>query len=51
MVSTLTYGTVSGEVGVGATVLGWVSTGLLFVVAVALLVMILSIRILNQLIS
>ncbi|KAK4140672.1 Ca2+ regulator and membrane fusion protein Fig1-domain-containing protein, partial [Dichotomopilus funicola] len=51
MIGTLTYGSVSGEVGVGATVLGWVSTGLLCVVTVALLVMVLSIRILNQIVA
>jgi len=51
MASALTYGTVSGDVGVGAMVLGWVSTGLLFVVAVALLIMIVSIRILQQILG
>jgi hypothetical protein len=46
-VDTLTYGTVSGQVGAGAMALGWAATAILLVVLIGLLVLILSIRVLS----
>jgi hypothetical protein len=48
MAQSLSYGTVKGHVGPAAMVLGWVGVLLSFVVMVGLLIMILSIRVLNE---
>ncbi|KAK4232886.1 Ca2+ regulator and membrane fusion protein Fig1-domain-containing protein, partial [Achaetomium macrosporum] len=42
MVSTLTYGTVSGTVGAGAMAFAWIATGVLFIAVIGLFLMILS---------
>ncbi|TVY82200.1 hypothetical protein LSUE1_G007803, partial [Lachnellula suecica] len=48
MVRSLSYGTVSGQVGSAAMALGWVGVFLSIVVTIGLLVMILSIRVLSE---
>jgi hypothetical protein len=48
MAGTLMYGTVSAQVGAGAMAMGWVGTALLFVVMFGLLIMILSMKVLEQ---
>jgi hypothetical protein len=51
MTGTLMYGTVSGQVGAGAMAMGWVGTGLLFVVMIGLLIMMLQMAVLDRLMS
>lgn len=49
MVETLTYGAVSGHVGVAAMALGWVAAGLIGTITLALLIMQTSITLLRRL--
>jgi uncharacterized membrane-anchored protein len=51
MTGTLMYGTVSGQVGAGAMAMGWVGTGLLFVVMIGLLIMMLQMAVLDRVMS
>lgn len=48
---TLSYGQIKGTVGPAAMALGWIAFGLTMVAVIGLLVMILSIRVLSQLID
>jgi len=49
MIQVFTYGFASGHVGTTAMVFGWLSTGLILVVTIAVLLTILSIRMLDLL--
>ena len=49
MAETLTYGAVEGHVGTGAMILGWAGVALICIVALAMLVMIMSVSIIRQL--
>jgi len=48
MIEALSYGAVKGHVGTAAMALGWVGVLLLFIVTIGLLIMILSIRVLQE---
>jgi uncharacterized membrane protein len=48
MTQVFTYGFASGHVGTAAMVFGWLGTGLILVVAIAVLLMILSSRMLDM---
>lgn len=51
MSESLTYGAIEGHVGTAAMVLGWAAVGCMGIIALALLIMIMSVKMLNSLVD